>query len=243
MNQNKLYQNEFLITIALKGIHVNIYRHYHWKKLISLICFLIKLHNIYCTNIMTGCWKDFDKTHLKGKGWGRFAKNRGKGQTVFDRKNHIKHWKKNVRNRGWKKAWHYASNWHYAWNYRIRLYQYLFIEIADTFMQHINTLSPDETDQLDGNIRSNGWGAQSVAEIENSLEFLRIFQMFYYFNRGLLLANGLLPVSDGEIPNRFEKISMETLYELFKDTKSHGLVFLQSLLALNLFFGGDIQTS
>ena len=110
-------------------------------------------------------------------------------------------------------------------------------------MQRINTLSPDETDQLDGNIRSNGWGAQSVAEIENSLELLRIFQMFYYFNRGLLLANGLLPVSDGEIPDRSEKISMETLYELFKDTKSHGLVFLQSLLALNLFFGGDIQTS
>ena len=28
MNQNKLYQNEFPITIVLKGTRVNIYRHF-----------------------------------------------------------------------------------------------------------------------------------------------------------------------------------------------------------------------
>ena len=54
MNQKKLYKNKFPIIIALKGIRVNIYRHIHWKKLISLICFLIKIQNIYCTNLMTG---------------------------------------------------------------------------------------------------------------------------------------------------------------------------------------------
>ena len=48
---------------------------------------------------------------------------------------------------------------------------------------------------------------------------------------------------DGETPERFIKISMKTLYELFKDTKSYGLVSIQFLLDLNLFFGGDIQTS
>ena len=52
MNQNKLYQSECLI-IALKGIHVSIYCHFHWKKLITLICFLIKIQNIYCTNSVT----------------------------------------------------------------------------------------------------------------------------------------------------------------------------------------------
>ena len=48
---------------------------------------------------------------------------------------------------------------------------------------------------------------------------------------------------DGETPEGSEKISMKTLYELFKDTKSHGLVSLQFLSALNLFFVGDIRTS
>ena len=103
----------------------------------------------------------------------------------------------------------------------------MFIEIADTFIQYINTLPPDEIDQLDGDIRSNGWGAQSIAEIKNSVELLRIFQIFYYFNGRLPLSNGLLLVPDGETPEVSEKISMKTLYQLFKDTKSHGLVSLQ----------------
>ena len=67
--------------------------------------------------------------------------------------------------------------------------------------------------------------------------------MFYNFNGRLPLTNGLLLVPDGETPEKSKKISMKTLYELFKDTTSHGLVSLQFLSALNLFFGGDIQTS
>ena len=67
--------------------------------------------------------------------------------------------------------------------------------------------------------------------------------MFYYFNGRLPLTNRLLPVPDGETPEGSEKISMKTLYELFKDTKSHGLISLQFLSALNLFFVGDIRTS
>ena len=33
------------------------------------------------------------------------------------------------------------------------------------------------------------------------------------------------------------------MYDLFKDTKSYGLVSLQFLSALNLFFGGSIGNS
>ena len=69
-------------------------------------------------------------------------------------------------------------------NYRIcrLVYQSLLIEIADTFIQYINNLSPDKIDQLDDDIRSNGCGAQSIVEIESSVELLRKFQMFYYIN-------------------------------------------------------------
>ena len=119
----------------------------------------------------------------------------------------------------------------------------MFIEITDTCIQYVNDLSHDEIDQLDDHIKSNGWRAQPIVEIQNSIELLRIFQMFCYFNRRLPLTNGLLPVPDDETPERSEKMSMKTLYELFKDTKSLRLVSLQFLLALNLFYGGDIQTS
>ena len=96
-------------------------------------------------------------------------------------------------------------------NYRIcrRVYQSLFIEIADTFIQYINNILSDKTDQLDDDIRSNGWGIQSIVEIENSVELLRIFQMLYYFNVRLPLTNGLLPVPDGETPEGSGKISNE----------------------------------
>ena len=66
-------------------------------------------------------------------------------------------------------------------------------------------------------------------------------QMFYCYNGRLPLTNGLLSVPDGKIPPGSEKISIKTLYEMFKDTKSHGLVSLQFLSALNIFFGGDVS--
>ena len=65
--------------------------------------------------------------------------------------------------------------------------------------------------------------------------------MLYYFNRTLPLTNGLLIVSDGETPEGTEKINLKLLYEMFKDTKSHGLVSIQFLCALGIFFGLHIQ--
>ena len=53
-----------------------------------------------------------------------------------------------------------------------------------------------------------------------------------------------MTVPDGETPFDSEKISLKSLYEIFKDTKSHGIVSVQLLLALNLFFfGGDASLS
>ena len=67
--------------------------------------------------------------------------------------------------------------------------------------------------------------------------------MFYYFNGRLSLTNDFLPLPDGETPDDSERMSIKTLYEMFKATKSHGLVSLQFLSALNIFFGGDISLS
>ena len=82
-----------------------------------------------------------------------------------------------------------------------------------------------------------------MVEIEDSIPLLSIFQMFYYYNDRLPLTNGLLLVPDRETPQGSEKISLKSLYEMFKDAKSHGLVSLQFLSALNIFFGGDIGLS
>ena len=67
--------------------------------------------------------------------------------------------------------------------------------------------------------------------------------MFYYLNGRLSLTNGLLIVPNGEVPDAEEKINLKNLYEIFKDTPSHGLVSLQFPSALGIFFSVDISIS
>ena len=100
-----------------------------------------------------------------------------------------------------------------------------------------------EIEQVDNNLKANGWGVRSIIQIENSMKLSCIFRMFYYYNGRLPLTNGLLPVPDGGTPFDSEKISLKTLYEMFKDTKSHGVISLQFLSTLNIFFGDDIGLS
>ena len=126
-------------------------------------------------------------------------------------------------------------------NYRIsrRVYQSLFVDIADSFIEYIHSLNVDEIQQLDDDLKANGWGTKSLLEIENAYEPLTIFQMFYYFNGRLRLTNGLLIIPDGGVPKGTEKINLKLLYEMFKDTESHRLVSIQFLCAPGIFFGLD----
>ena len=128
-------------------------------------------------------------------------------------------------------------------NYRICrwVYQSLSIDIADTFIQYIHSFEPGKIQQLDDDIKANGWEIALVVYVQNYIVPLQCFEFFYYFNGHLPLTNGLLPVPGGETHPSAEKISLKRLYELYRGTKSHGLVSLKFLSALNLLFGGDIQ--
>ena len=67
-------------------------------------------------------------------------------------------------------------------------------------------------------------------------------QLFYYLNGLLPLTNGLLIVPDGEVPGgEKKKKNLKNLYEMLKDIPSHGLVSVQFLSALGIFFGIDIS--
>ena len=99
------------------------------------------------------------------------------------------------------------------------------------------SLDVDEIQQLDNDLKVIGRGTKSLLEIENAYELLTIIQMFYYFNGRLPLTNELLIVPDGETPEGTEKLNLKVLYEMFKDTQSHGLVSIQFLCALGIIFG------
>ena len=131
-----------------------------------------------------------------------------------------------------------------------RVYQSLFMDIADIFIEYIQSLYLDQIQKMDDDIKSNGWsggeggaGVKSLLEIENVFDLLRVFRMFYHFNYRLALTNGLLVVPDGDTPEGSKKISLKYLYEMFQGTKSHGLVSLQFLCALDMFLGGNISLS
>ena len=128
-------------------------------------------------------------------------------------------------------------------NYKIsrRIYQSLFVD-ADSFIEFIHSLDVDEIQELYDDLKGNGWGVRSLLEIENAYELLTAFQMICYLNGILSLRNGLLIVPDEEVPEGTEKINLKILYEMLKDTSSHGLVSIQFLSALGIFFGLDIST-
>ena len=110
-------------------------------------------------------------------------------------------------------------------NYRIirRVYQYLFTEIADVFLEYIHSLYSDEIQQLDNDMKSNRLGfINNILEIDNSVELLSTFQLFYHRNGRLPLTNGLIIVPDDNVPEGEEKINL--IYRYFRYTKSHGLV-------------------
>ena len=109
----------------------------------------------------------------------------------------------------------------------IRVYQHLYADIVDIFFEYIHSLDSGEIQQLDDDIKTNGWGVINLLEIDNAFELLSNLQLFYHNNGRLPLTNGLLIVPDGEVPEGEEKINLNNLYEMFQSTKSHGLVSMQ----------------
>ena len=109
-----------------------------------------------------------------------------------------------------------------------RVYQSPYTDIANDFIQYIHSLEFDEIEQLVDNIKVNRWGVTSIVDIKNSVKLLQYFEIFviltvvYQFNR-------FSPVLNGKTYPGAEKIFLKRLYEIYRFTKSHGLVSLQFL--------------
>ena len=48
-----------------------------------------------------------------------------------------------------------------------RVYQPLFSDIAESFFEYMYSLDPDEIQELHSNLKANGWGVQSITEIQD----------------------------------------------------------------------------
>ena len=128
-------------------------------------------------------------------------------------------------------------------NYRIarRVYQQLYLDSAELFADFIRSLSIFEQRDMDEDIRANSWGIKKISEVSDSQEMLKIFQDFYSLTGRLPLSNSLLVVSDGDAPSE-EKLNMRHLYDLFKNTNSHGIVSLPFLGLIQFYLEENDNT-
>ena len=128
-------------------------------------------------------------------------------------------------------------------NYKIvrRVYQDLHIDIADLLQEFIRSLLPQDIQDIDEEIKSNGWGVKNILHIENSLELFNIFQTFYHTTRRLPLSNRLLIVFDGDAVAWEGRVNMKSLFDIFRRTYLHGLVSLPFLGAIHYYFDATDQ--
>ena len=124
-------------------------------------------------------------------------------------------------------------------NYKVarRVYQYLYLDIADLFLSYVKLMDRYEIQDIEEDMKANGWGTvKKISEVNDSFRMLNLFQDFYTSTGRLPAFNRLLVVPDGDASENSNKINMKSLYDLFKNTKSHGLVSLPLLGLLLHFF-------
>ena len=128
-------------------------------------------------------------------------------------------------------------------NYRIarRVYQKLHNDTSELFADFIRSLSVFEIQDMNEDIAANGWGVKKISEVTDSEEMLKIFQDFYSLTGRLPLSNSLLVVPDGDAPPD-EKLNMKQLYDLFKNTDSHGIVSLPFLGLIKFYLEENDHT-
>ena len=63
-----------------------------------------------------------------------------------------------------------------------RVYQALFIDTADSFIEYMHSSDISEIQELDDDLKANRWGVKYLLEVENAYETFTVFQMFYYLN-------------------------------------------------------------
>ena len=126
-------------------------------------------------------------------------------------------------------------------NYKVarRVYQHLYFDVAELFYEYIQSIDSYEHQDIEEDMKTNGWGAvKNIKNIKDSMRLLNIFQDFYTTSGRLPTFNELLIVPDGDAQPE-EKINMKQLYDLFKNTNSHGLVSLPFLGILFYFFESE----
>lgn len=108
--------------------------------------------------------------------------------------------------------------------------------MLNLFVEFVRSIPPFDLQDMDEDIKSNGWWIKKISDVENSLDLINIFQAFYQITGRLPLSNGLLVVPDKDLPPEEDRVNMKSLCDMFRHMNSHGLASLSFLGVLQYYF-------
>ena len=123
----------------------------------------------------------------------------------------------------------------------------MFDKISYFLHKKIKEIPDEFVEKMQDDLASEIYYTKKVKEIESHVEFLKIFNKFY-FKTGRFPGNHFdLMIAPPGIKPSFVKtrdeISPSKINEKFQSGPSYGLAAVQFIAALNVYFGGEKQLS
>ena len=132
-------------------------------------------------------------------------------------------------------------------NYCKRFYEEVFDDISYFLHKKIKETPDEFIEKMQDDLAREIYHTKKLKEIESHVEFLKIFNKFY-FKTGRFPGNhfDLMIVPPGIKPSFVktrDEISPSEINEKFQSGPSYGLAAVQFIAALNVYFGGEKQLS
>ena len=132
-------------------------------------------------------------------------------------------------------------------NYCKRFYEEIFNDISYFLHKKIKETPDEFVEKMEEDLANERIFYKKLKKIESHVEFLKIFNKFYY-KTGQFPGNNidLMIVPPGVKPSFVEthdQISPSEINEKFHNTSSYGLAAVQFISALHVFFGGNKELS
>ena len=127
-------------------------------------------------------------------------------------------------------------------NYCKEFYNGVFDDISHFFQRKIHEIPIESIHEMREDLSNYRIYFKDIKKVESSKELLKIFSDFYFKTGRFPGSYNLLNVPPGINPpfiKKLDRLSPFEIHEKFNGSDAYGLISVQFLAALNVFFGGD----
>ena len=127
-------------------------------------------------------------------------------------------------------------------NYCKEFYNAIYDDIAYFFQRKIKEIPTESVHEMIDDLTNYRIYSKDIKKIEDPIKLLKIFSDFYFKTGRFPGSYNLLNVPPGVNPpfiKSYDKLSPFEIHEKFNGSEAYGLISVQFLAALNIFFGGN----